>query len=380
MAKNILVTGGAGFIGSHLVDALVQNDHSVRVFDNLEPQVHGNMAENYCWPDYINLKAEYILGDVRNREQLSKALEGIEIVYHFSAATGVGQSMYQIAKYTEVNTQGTANLLDILNKRSQPIEKIILASSRAIYGEGLYSCQNCGSVTPPVRGQQDLAQHRWSVLCPNCSALIKTIPTPESKRPDPGSIYAITKLNQEQLCLCFGQAYNVPIIILRFFNVYGPRQSFSNPYTGIITAFIQRLVNGQDPEVYEDGLMTRDFVYVSDVIKACLGSLDIPGSNTLNVGTGQFTSILTLAQHLCDLIRPGSKPKVVELARIGDIRHCSADLFKITEILEFLPSISILEGLKLLIAESGLDLISKPSIADFSVIARNELKRAGLLK
>jgi len=380
VGKNILVTGGAGFIGSHLVDALVRIDQNVRVFDNLEPQVHGNSAEKHRWPDYQNPKVEYMLGDVRNREQLGKALEGIDIVYHFSAATGVGQSMYQIAKYAEVNIQGTANLLDLLNKRAQHIEKIILSSSRAIYGEGMYTCQHCGPIRLNVRTPQALEQHHWSVFCPNCSNLLQPIPTPESTPPAPGSIYAITKLTQEQLCLCYGQAYNVPIIILRFFNVYGPRQSIINPYTGIISTFIQRLKNGQNPEVYEDGLMTRDFVYVTDIINACLKPLLTPKSTVLNIGTGQFTTILDLAQHLCNLIDPSRKPIVVEVGRVGDIRHCFADLTQAGAILDYQPSISIQEGLRLLMAESDLNQVGNHSIHDFSGIARDELDQAGLLK
>ena len=275
MSMSILVTGGAGFIGSHLVDRLVEAGHRVRVLDNLDSQVHASASPDDLWPAYKNPQAEYRLGDVRSTDQFVSALEGIDTVYHLAAATGVGQSMYQVARYTEVNIQGTANLLEIISKPGHTVERIVLASSRAVYGEGLYQCPVCGIVMPPVRTATMLERRQWACVCPQCGSDLVSLPTTEDKTPAPGSVYAISKYTQEQLCQCVGQAYQVPVVCLRFFNVYGPRQSFSNPYTGIITTFIKRLKHSLPPEVYEDGLMTRDFVHVSDVVAACQGALTL---------------------------------------------------------------------------------------------------------
>ena len=221
MSEIVLVTRGAGFIGSHLVDALVARGYAVRVFDSLEPQVHGPRAEQGRWPEYANPGAEYILGDVRDRDAMGRALQGVDVVYHFAAGTGVGQSMYQIAKYVEVNVQGTANLLDGLVTGRDALRKLVLASSRAVYGEGAYHCERCGFVHPPVRGPAQLDARRWEVDCPTCGRPLTSVPTPETLAPDPGSIYAITKLAQEQLCLTYGQAYGVPVTVLRFLTCTG---------------------------------------------------------------------------------------------------------------------------------------------------------------
>jgi dTDP-L-rhamnose 4-epimerase len=357
------------------VDSLIEAGHSVRVFDNLETQVHGHIREQQKWPDYASPGAEYILGDVRDLDGLGKAIDDTDIIYHFAAVTGVGQSAYQIAKYTEVNIQGTANLLDNLLRRNHHVEKIILASSRAIYGEGLYYCDHCGPVTPDVRNPEALEQKKWEVTCPHCSRPIRPVQTPETKRPDPGSIYGITKLSQEQLCLSFSHAYQIPSIVLRFFNVYGPRQSPTNPYTGIITTFLQRLQNGEAPEVYEDGLMTRDFVFVSDVVTMCHSALELDQSIALNVGTGQFITILEIADLICQRFDLDVKPQITGIARLGDIRHCSADMTRASKAMRCQPSVSLQEGLS-----KVLDGYVDKQVIDQSSIAKNELRRAGLLK
>ena len=379
MPNTVLVTGGAGFIGSHLVDALVARGHAVRVFDSLEPQVHGPLATQGRWPAYANPGAEYLLGDVRDRDALARALAGVEAVCHLAAGTGVGQSMYQISKYVEVNVQGTANLLDALANGSHRVRRLILASSRAIYGEGAYRCAGCGLVHPPVRTPAQLdAAHpdaaRWEPPCPRCGGPVAAIPTPETLAPDPGSIYGVTKLAQEQLCLVAGRAYGLGVTSLRFFNVYDPRQSRSNPYTGIFTAFLGRLAAGAAPEVYEDGLMTRDFVHVSDVVQALLLALAAPGAagRPYNVGSGRAASILDVARLLCD--GSGLAPRISGAARVGDIRHCTADNAAAAAAFGYAPQMDLAAGLATLAA----DRHAHPA-ADLTAAAR-ELAQAGLLR
>lgn len=373
MTDNILITGGAGFIGSHLADALISMGHRVRILDNLEPQVHG---KNKQWPSYLNPQVECIFGDVRKRSDVAKSLEGIDGIFHFATLTGVGQSMYQMARYTDVNVQGTATLLETLIHTDHRVKRIVLASSRAVYGEGAYVCVSCGNVHPPVRSTVQLDEKQWEVDCPKCGNPILSVPTPEALPPDPGSMYAITKLTQEQMLGCFGQTYGLSTVSLRFFNVYGPRQSLANPYTGILTTFIQALLHNKPPEVYEDGAMTRDFVYVSDVIQACLlayGNKRIIGR--YNVGSGQAVTILQLAQLMAKEISPNLQPRIVNMARVGDIRHCTADLQKAQSILGYVPKVSLEDGVK-----NILQQVIATKELDKSLQARDELLKAGILR
>jgi dTDP-L-rhamnose 4-epimerase len=334
LTDNILVTGGAGFIGSHLVDSLLKRGHRVKVFDNLEPQVHGSLRDSGKWPEYCNPGVEYILGDVRDRQALHKALNDIDVVFHQAAMVGVGQSMYQIERYMDVNTRGTAVLLDILaneNPVRDRVRKLIVASSMSIYGEGKYECSEHGDVYPKLRSDEQLARKDWEMHCPLCNRHVKPLPTDEEKPLIPTSTYAISKKDQEELCLVIGRAYHIPVVALRYFNTYGKRQSLSNPYTGVAAIFASRLLNNNAPVIFEDGLQSRDFVHVSDVVQANLLAMDSVDLEfeSLNVGTGNSTSILNVAEALIENIQKSQKASIVERYRSGDIRHCYADISKI---------------------------------------------------
>ena len=374
MGERVLITGGAGFIGSHLSSALVARGMQVRILDNLEPQVHGPGAS---WPGYLDERVTRYYGDICNPHAVREVLDDVDIVFHLAAATGVGQSMYQIEKYFRVNVQGTATLLDALLETPNRVRKLILASSRAVYGEGAYTCQLCGPAHPNVRSSRQLELGAWEPWCPTCGAVLRPILTTETLDPSPGSMYAITKLSQEQMCMCFGRAHDLPTVALRFFNVYGPRQSLSNPYTGIIPAFLNRLRALQSPEIYEDGQMTRDFAYVSDVVQACVQAMERVEADyrTLNVGSGQPTSILKVAQLLKGIVAPDVSSRISGVARIGDIRHCTADLTQITACLGYVPTTSLEEGLRRVVAAA-----EESPLPDLSATARAELVNQGLLR
>ncbi len=344
----ILVTGGAGFIGSHLVDALAKRGDQVRVLDNLEPQVHRGKK-----PTYLHPKAEYLFEDLLTQGVLEKTIAGVEAVVHLAALVGVGQSMYQATRYLQVNTLGTARLLELLTAPSKngPIRRFVVASSMSIYGEGLYRCGSHGSVAPPMRSSAQLDQHQWEPLCPQCSEALSPVLTPEEKPLRPTSVYAISKKDQEELALTLGQAYQLPAVALRFFNVYGPRQSLSNPYTGACAIFSGRLRNGKPPILYEDGRQTRDFIHVSDIVQGILIALEHPQAvgQALNVGTGRASSIRQVAEALGRAYRVSIEPQVVGRFRAGDIRHCVADVRRLSQ-LGFRPRWSLEEGLKDLVA------------------------------
>lgn len=339
---NILVTGGAGFIGSHLVDALVEQGHRVRVLDSQVPQVHGSAVLTY-----VNPRAEFIPGDAGDREILSRALDGIEAVFHQAAEVGVGQSMYEVERYVRANTYATAILLEFLVQSKRKIRRLVVASSMSIYGEGAYRCAACGPATPEIRPPAQLAAHRWEHLCPQCGAALQPIGTPESKPLFPTSVYAITKQDQEQLCLTLGRAYGIPTIALRYFNVYGTRQTLSNPYTGVCAIFSSRLLNDHPPLIFEDGRQSRDFVHVSDIVQANLLALKSDASlyRALNVGTGIPTSVLDLAKLLSDGLGKKIASQIVGKYREGDIRHCVADISLAGKLLGFAPKVGLTQGL-----------------------------------
>lgn len=344
-SKRVLVTGGAGFIGSHLVDGLVEKGHRVRVFDSLEPQVHGRQR---AVPEYLNAGVELIIGDVRDRSALAKALDGIEIVFHYAAAVGVGQSMYEIQRYTEANTLGGANLLDILANEEHSVRKLVVASSMSVYGEGQYECEQCGVTYPQLRSDEQLQRREWEMYCPHCGSETQPLPTEESKPLFPTSIYAVTKRDHEEMFLCFGRAYEIPTVALRFFNVYGTRQALSNPYTGVAAIFSARVLNNQPPVLYEDGLQSRDFIHVRDVVRASILAMERKEADyeVFNVGTGQPQTILQIAQVLIDMLAGiPMEPEIAGRYRRGDIRHCFADVRKIKDRLDFVPQVSFEDGI-----------------------------------
>lgn len=346
MSRHILVTGGAGFVGSHLVDALVAAGHQVRVLDSLTTQVHGQGA-----PDYLSLEAELVRGDTRDVAVVRRALEGIDVVFHLAAAVGVGQSMYEIAHYVSANTQGTAVLLQELLNRKNRVQKLVLASSMSVYGEGRYLCANCGLVSPELRSAEQLRSKQWEVTCPDCRLRLTAVATDESKNLQSSSIYALSKKSQEEMCLLFGRTYGLPVVALRYFNIYGPRQALSNPYTGVAAIFASRLLNGNSPLVFEDGKQLRDFVSVHDAVQATMLAMERPQADgvALNVGSGEPISIADVAAALGQALEAGVAADLTEKYRSGDIRHCFADITAAREVLGYEPRVKFKEGMENLV-------------------------------
>src|SRR5688500_693063 len=319
----VLVTGGAGYIGSHLVDRLVADGYAVTVLDNLEPQVHRTGK----WPSYANAGAHYVRGDVRDRAVFEPLVLAADAVVHFGAAVSVGQSMYQIDRYVDVNTRGTALLLDILVNTTHKVEKVIVASSIGVYGEGAYRCATHGSVAPTIRSEQQLAARDWEQHCPVCGAHARSVPTPEDKALYRDNIYSMTKYHQEEMVLLIGKTYGIPAVAPRFFNVYGPRQSLSNPYAGVAAIFLSRLLNGKQPMVFEDGGQLRDFVSIHDVVDCLMLMLEKPGADflPLNIGSGDSVTILRIEELIGKLLGTSIEPLVTNTGRKFDIRHNTAD-------------------------------------------------------
>ena len=339
--KRILVTGGAGFIGSHLVDRLVKDGKEVVVLDNFDPQVHQGKK-----PGYLNKNARYVEGDIRDEGALRKSTDGVDTVFHFAAKVGVGQSMYEIKEYVDANTLGTAFFWDYIINKKLNINKFVVASSMSIYGEGSYKCSKCGIVSPHLRSEEDLKRKKWELLCPGCGEELEPLATNEDKKLLSTSVYAITKKDQEELSLNLGISYKIPTVALRFFNVYGPRQALSNPYTGACAIFSSRIKNENPPLIYEDGLQTRDFIDVRDIVESSLLAMNNKKAdyNFYNVGTGLALTINEVARTLIDLYGKKMAPEIANRYRVGDIRHCYADIEKI-EKLGFTPKIKLQEGL-----------------------------------
>jgi len=368
--KKILITGGAGFIGSHLCDELLKNNYTIRVLDSLSDQVHGGNQER---PEYLDENIEFIKGDIRDADLVRKLVKDAEAVFHFAALVGVGQSMYQIREYTDVNNVGTANLLEAVVQH--PVEKLVVASSMSIYGEGLYEDASGKVYHAAERSIDQLKNNDWEIYNEN-GGLLKPIPTDELKRPNISSVYALSKYDQEQLCMITCKAYNIPVTALRFFNVYGTRQSLSNPYTGVMAIFSSRLLNNRPPLIFEDGNQLRDFVHVHDVARACRLALETPESDreVFNIGSGEHYTIRSLANILAETMGKNHiDPEITGDYRVGDIRHCFADISKARRILGFQPQVSLESGMQELVAwlESQLAI-------DHVERAKQELSARGL--
>jgi len=372
--RDILVTGGAGYIGSHLVDALVGRDYTVTVLDNLEPQVHRSGS----WPSYANAKATYVKGDVRDRSVFEPLVLASQAVVHFGAAVSVGQSMYQVDRYVDVNTRGTALLLDILVNTKHKVEKVLVASSIGVYGEGAYECATHGPVAPTIRPEQQLAARDWEQHCPQCGRHARSVPTPEDKALYRDNIYSMTKYHQEEMVLLIGKTYGIPSVAPRFFNVYGPRQSLSNPYAGVAAIWLSRLLNGKQPIVFEDGGQLRDFVSIHDVVDCLVLMLEKPGADYLpvNVGSGETITILEIARLLARLLGSSIEPQITQTGRKFDIRHNTADITRARQTLGFTPKVPLDQGFSELIEWAK----TTPDVAvDFFDKALQELQEKGLL-
>jgi dTDP-L-rhamnose 4-epimerase len=370
MGKRILITGGAGFVGSHLADELLDHGYEVRALDNLSEQVHGANSRR---PAYLADDVELMVGDVRDPDAVRLALDEVDAVFHLAAAVGVGQSMYRVADYLDVNCVGTATLLEALAR--QPVERLVIASSMSIYGEGLCLRADKTVYDGPGRSAEQLRAGQWEV-CDESGVPLIPAPTPESKPPTLASVYALSKYDQERMCLMLGETYRIPTVALRFFNIYGTRQALSNPYTGVLAIFATRLLNDRPPLIYEDGLQRRDFVSVKDVARACRLALERPEAvgEVLNIGSGEPRSIRSVAAELAHAL--GKSQLRAELTgeyRVGDIRHCYADIDRARQVLGFEPQVGFANGL----AELVYWLESQVAIDRLSE-ARHELASRGL--
>jgi dTDP-L-rhamnose 4-epimerase len=372
MKPLVLVTGGAGFVGSHIVEMLLERGYPVRVYDKLVEQVHSGST-----PKYVPKEAEFIRGDMCDIDTLRDALDGVGMIVHDAAEVGVGQSMYEIVRYVDANTGGTAVLLELLANEPHQVEKIVVASSMSIYGEGAYFCSQDNEVYPRLRSEEQLERHAWEVRCPECARPVEMIPTPEEKPLFPTSIYAISKMDQELMCLAVGHAYGISVVALRYFNTYGPRQALSNPYTGVPAIFSSRLLNARPPVVFEDGQQGRDFIHVTDVARANILALesDRANGNVLNIGTGRTTSVLQVARTLTERLGVDVEPEIVGEYRAGDIRHCYADTSRARKILDFEAKVRFEDGMGELV-----NWVREQQAVDLVDSARAELGQRGLIR
>ena len=343
--KNILITGGAGFIGSRLCEKLFDQGNHITVLDNLSEQIHGK-GESFLFKKIKN-KCTFIKGDVRNKDDWRKAIKNQEIIIHLAAETGTGQSMYEVEKYTNVNVMGTAHMLEILANSNHNVKKIVVASSRSIYGEGKYNCEIHGVQYPSKRKEEDMKKGEFNPKCSICNSTLNVVPTDEKSKIHPSSIYGINKQQQEQMVMLMGESLSIPSVAFRYQNVYGPGQSLSNPYTGILSIFSTRILNGNNLDIYEDGEETRDFVYIEDAVDATILGIEKEEANgqIFNIGSGVSTSVLDVANTLKRLYNSGINITVSGKFRLGDIRHNFADLSKSKDILGFTPKYNFERGI-----------------------------------
>jgi dTDP-L-rhamnose 4-epimerase len=369
MKGKILITGGAGFIGSHLADELLEAGYSVRALDAITSQVHGRERAR---PSYLSREVELLIGDVEDRDSVRRALKGVTGVFHFAARVGVGQSMYQVVDYTRSNNVGTATLMEELVE--QRVDKLVVASSMSIYGEGLYQDSKGRYVSGSERPLERLKKHQWE-LVDEKGGLLEPVPTPETKVPSLSSIYALSKFDQERMALLLGRAYGISTVALRFFNVYGPRQALSNPYTGVLAIFAAEILKGRTPQIFEDGRQQRDFVNVRDVTRACRLAFESPVSDeTFNIGSGQEITIAQVAEQLSKVLgREDLVAEITDRYRVGDIRHCFADITKAQAILGYQPRVSFDEGLREL-----AEWLEGQSVEDHGIQTSQELEERGL--
>lgn len=374
MGERILITGGAGFVGSHLADALLVAGHRVTALDNLEPQVHHRSGR----PAYLHPDVELAIADVRDTDRVVPLLRRADVVIHLAALVGVGQSMYEIERFTSANTAGAASLLEALVRNRDSVRKLVVASSMSVYGEGAYECPRHGSVSPRLRTEAQLRRREWEVRCPTCDAALTPLPTGEDKPLFPTSIYAINKRDHEEMGLAIGHGYGIPTVALRFFNIYGSRQALSNPYTGVAAIFCSRLLNGRPPAIFEDGGQTRDFTHVSDIVQGCVLAIERPEADygTFNLGTGRALSVRQLADALARELGWHGEPEIANQYRAGDIRHCYADITLARQRLGYEPRITFEEGL----IELLLWVSNQSEVADYGSLAAAELVANGLTR
>lgn len=377
MSKHVLVTGGAGFIGSHLVDLLLAHGHEVTVLDNLLAQVHGDDERDADgWPTYLDRRAKRIDADIMDDGVFEASLRGVTHLVHLAASVGVGQSMSDIVDYTRNNVLAAATMLETLSQRPHTVERMAVASSMSIYGEGAYRVPSTGAiVAPPLRSHDQLSARRWE-LSLDGEELVP-VPTPESKPLAPASIYAINKRDHEEMFIAVGRALQIPTVALRLFNAYGSRQALGNPYTGVAAIFISRLLNDRPPLVFEDGRQKRDFVHVGDVARAFATVLE-SGSDVwdvFNVGSGSPVTITEMASTLGRMLQKNVEPEYVGKYRVGDIRHCFADIAKIEKAFGFVPNHAFDEGMQELISW----VRSSKAPVDRSGASLAELERQRLL-
>jgi dTDP-L-rhamnose 4-epimerase len=353
VSERVLVTGGAGFIGSHLVDRLVASGREVVVLDSLAPQVHGpDAAAQKLRPPHLRADVELVVGDVRDRALVEPLVEAADAVVHLAAAVGLAQSLYEIERFVDVNCRGTARVLEAAVSKRSRVRKLIVASSMSLYGEGRCECAEHGPFDPALRPAAQLERRDFEVRCPRCGEAARPSPTPEEARLQPTTVYAVTKRDQEELALCVGAAYRLPVTALRLFNVYGPRQSLQNPYTGVGAIFCARLLAGRQAVVFEDGLQTRDFTHVTDVAEAFVRALDAPaaGPRVLNVGAGRPFTLVALGELIARELGVPWRPEITAAFRQGDVRHCTAGTSALEAALGFVPRVRFEDGVRDLVA------------------------------